>query len=68
MNSKKVLKQDDEGNILLFKRIEEESGDIEYDIDGDGGAKYNKVKEQIRNILYIYRDFTTGEIAYQSIP
>lgn len=68
MNSKRVLKQDDEGNILLFKRIEEESGDIEYDIDGDGGAKYNEVKEQIHNILSIYRDFTTGEIAYQSIP
>jgi hypothetical protein len=45
MNSKRVLKQDEEGNILLFKRIEEESGDIEYDIDGDGGAKYNEVKE-----------------------
>mgnify|MGYP000971638600 FL=1 len=45
MNSKRVLKQDDEGNILLFKRIEEEFGDIEYDVDGDGGAKYNEVKE-----------------------
>lgn len=68
INSKRVLKQDDDGNVLLFKQIEEEAGKIIYEVDGDGGAKYEEVKNQINNILKIYRNFQTGDIAYETIP
>jgi hypothetical protein len=37
MNSKRVLKQDKDGNVILFKRINEEAGEIVYEVDGDGG-------------------------------
>lgn len=68
MNSKRVLKQDKDGNVILFKRINEEAGEIIYEVDGDGGQAYEEVTNQINKILNVFRDFTTGDIAYQTIP
>ena len=67
-NSKRVLKQDESGDILLYKQIEQEIGNIVYEVDGDGGAQYQEVKDQINNITRIYRDFSTGDISWNNVP
>jgi hypothetical protein len=67
-NSKSVLKQDESGDILLYKQIEQEIGNIVYEVDGDGGAQYQEVKDQINNITRIYRDFSTGDISWNNVP
>jgi len=53
---------------LLYKQIEQEIGNIVYEVDGDGGAQYQEVKDQINNITRIYRDFSTGDISWNNVP
>lgn len=68
-NTQKQFKRDKDGKILLFKHIQDQIGEeIVYEIDGDGGAQYNTLKEQEQQIFNSYRNANTGDIMWNSIP
>lgn len=68
-NSKRILKQDKDGNVLLFKKIDQETAQMPtYEVDGDGGAKYEEIKEKINKLLSPYRDVSTGDILATKLP
>lgn len=67
-NSRKVLKQDKDGNVLLFKALDDQFGEIVYEVNGDGGKAYKEVTDQINDIVSTYRSATLGELSWRSIP
>lgn len=68
-NSKKVFKRDADGNVILFKQIDDEIGEkIIYETDGDKGAAYDKIKTQIKELYSLYRDRNSGDIMWNMIP
>lgn len=68
-NTKKQFKRDKDGKVLLFKHIDEEIGEeIVYEVDGDGGAQYNALKEQQQEIFNNYRNYNTGDVMWSRVP
>lgn len=68
-NTQKQFKRDKDGNIILFKEIEEQLGEkLIYEIDGDGGAQYEALKKQEQSIFNTYRDQATGDVMWNNVP
>lgn len=67
-NCEKSLKRDENGKILLFKRIAESlPNEPVYEIGGDKGAAYNALKKQYNDLLNVRRDFATGDVRVQNM-
>lgn len=67
-NSKRQFKRDEDGNVLLFKMINDEVGEpIIYNI-GDQGKQYESLKQRYNDIVNSYRDYNTGDLMYNRIP
>lgn len=70
-NSKRVLKKDKEGNVLLFKRIQEEMTQempVYENEQHDGGAEYENNQKKLSDLKATYRDYNTGDIIPSKIP
>lgn len=62
-NGEVHLKTDEEGHILLMKKIYSElEREPVYEIDGDGGLTYQSLKKERNELLNLCRDFNTGDI------
>lgn len=72
-NSKRVFKKDGEDTII-FKQIEQETeaevgfSKPVYELDGDGGAKYEANKKRINETINNFRDYNTGEPNLDIMP
>lgn len=74
-NSRRRLKQDIEGNAIVYKQIDEDLYEVTkgmdepvFDFNGDGGAKYKENKERINKTLNIFKDSNTGEVNLEFLP
>lgn len=68
-NSKIQLKRDEDGNPLLWKRIDDETYEIPvYEVDGDGGAAYEENLKRINELLKPYRNQNTWDIDPGRLP
>lgn len=62
-NGEVHLKTDEEGHILLMKKIYSElEREPVYEVDGDGGLTYQSLKKERNELLNLCRDFNTGDI------
>lgn len=74
-NSRRRLKQDIEGNAIVYKQIDEDLYEVTkgmdepvFDFNGDGGARYKENKERINKTLNIFKDSNTGEVNLEFLP
>lgn len=73
-NSKIRLKTDDDNNILLFKKIEQElvnatgGKTVVYSVDNDGGAKYEALMKKKNALLNVSRAYGTGDVDPNILP
>ncbi|WP_173431851.1 hypothetical protein [Sharpea azabuensis] len=68
-NSKTQLKLDEDGKSLLLKRINEEIVEQPiYEVDNDGGKKYQELTDQINKLLNPYRNYNTGDVNPSQLP
>lgn len=73
LNSKIIFKQDEDGNAILFKRIEQEAFDKinateEEKVSLNFGEEYQNIKDQINGIMNTYRDYNSGELMWENVP
>jgi len=62
-NGELQLKRDEDGKILLMKKIYSElEQEPVYEIDGDGGLTYESLKKERNELLNLCRDFNTGDV------